>query len=98
MCVTYFGGYCRFVEWMDCCCSGTEMSTQDGGYEDHLLFPVVSAVLPCRDTLLQHPRTTSCDLLSKMSSSVPLDSGYAYLFLYFLVLLYPADSFHRVAC
>nr|XP_011458683.1 PREDICTED: transcription factor ABORTED MICROSPORES-like [Fragaria vesca subsp. vesca] len=65
----------RFVEWMDCCCSGTEMSTQDGGYEDHLLFPVVSAVLPCRDTLLQHPRTTSCDLLSKMSSSVPLDSG-----------------------
>ncbi|PRQ24979.1 putative transcription factor bHLH family [Rosa chinensis] len=64
----------RFVEWMDCCCSGTEI-TQDVGYEDHLLFPVVSAVLPCRDTLLQHPRTRSCDFLSKMSSSVPLDSG-----------------------
>lgn len=87
--------YYRFVEWMDCCCSGTEMSTQDGGYEDHLLFPVVSAVLPCRDTLLQHPRTTSCDLLSKMSSSVPLDSGYVcpLLLVFFLVPLNPADSF-----
>ncbi|KAM5570154.1 hypothetical protein ABKV19_017254, partial [Rosa sericea] len=36
-----------------------------------LLLPVVSAFLPCRNTLLQHPRTRSC-----MSSSVPLDSGY----------------------
>lgn len=69
---------------MDCCCSGTEI-TQNGGYEDQVLFPVC-AVLPCRDTLLQHPRTRSCDLLSKMSSSVPLDFGYVYLFLFIYIL------------
>ncbi|VVA15694.1 PREDICTED: mRNAion factor [Prunus dulcis] len=60
----------RFIEWMDCCCSGTEITQYDAGQD--LLFP---PVLPCRDTMLQHPRTTSCDLLAKMPSSQPLDSG-----------------------
>ncbi|PQQ14438.1 hypothetical protein Pyn_20067 [Prunus yedoensis var. nudiflora] len=43
----------RFIEWMDCCCSGTEITQYDAGQD--LLFP---PVLPCRDTMLQHPRTT----------------------------------------
>ncbi|CAL2279698.1 unnamed protein product [Prunus armeniaca] len=60
----------RFIEWMDCCCSGTEITQYDAGQD--LLFP---PVLPCRDTMLQHPRTTACDLLAKMPSSLPLDSG-----------------------
>ncbi|KAK9287235.1 hypothetical protein L1049_015648 [Liquidambar formosana] len=61
----------RFIEWMDCCCSGAE-NNQNGGEELH--FPV-SPVLPCRDVLSQHTRTKSCDLLSQLPSSMPLDSG-----------------------
>ncbi|XP_050262852.1 transcription factor ABORTED MICROSPORES [Quercus robur] len=61
----------RFIEWMDCCCAGTD-NTQNAGEE--LLFPV-STVLPCRDTMFQHPRTKACDLLAQLPSSMPLDSG-----------------------
>ncbi|KAL6351259.1 hypothetical protein AAG906_035051 [Vitis piasezkii] len=62
----------RFLDWMDCCCAGSENSTQNGGEE--ILFPV-SSVLLCRDAMLQHPRTKSCDLLAQLPSSISLDSG-----------------------
>ncbi|KAJ0092504.1 hypothetical protein Patl1_24807 [Pistacia atlantica] len=62
----------RFIEWMDCCCAGIEMNNINGGEELH--FPV-SPVLPCRDVIIQHPRTESCELLSQLPSSIPLDSG-----------------------
>ncbi|CBI28513.3 unnamed protein product, partial [Vitis vinifera] len=62
----------RFLDWMDCCCAGSENSTQNG--EEEILFPV-SSVLPCRDAMLQHPRTKSCDLLAQLPSSISLDSG-----------------------
>ncbi|KAK2458921.1 basic helix-loop-helix (bHLH) DNA-binding superfamily protein [Trifolium repens] len=58
----------RFLEWLGCCCSGSE-SNQNVG-EEHL-FPVSS----CRDTIFSHPRTKSCDLLSQLSTSIPTDSG-----------------------
>ncbi|KAJ4965762.1 hypothetical protein NE237_017611 [Protea cynaroides] len=63
----------RFIEWMGCCCGGTQ-STQNGGEE--LLFHV-SPVHPCRDIMFQHPRTRACDLLSELPlpSSLPLDPG-----------------------
>ncbi|KAK6946443.1 Myc-type, basic helix-loop-helix (bHLH) domain, partial [Dillenia turbinata] len=61
----------RFLEWMDCCCSGVE-TTQSAGEE--LLF-LVSSVVACRDVMFQHQRTQSCDLLSQLPSSMPLDSG-----------------------
>ncbi|KAF2302083.1 hypothetical protein GH714_032460 [Hevea brasiliensis] len=63
----------RFLEWMDCCCGGNE-NTQNGGEE--LQVPVSSSsVVPCRDVVFQHPRTKSCELLSQLPSSIPLDSG-----------------------
>ena len=62
---------------MDCCCAGSENSTQNG--EEEILFPV-SSVLPCRDAMLQHPRTKSCDLLAQLPSSISLDSGYLLFF------------------
>uniref|UniRef100_A0A6N2L578 BHLH domain-containing protein n=1 Tax=Salix viminalis TaxID=40686 RepID=A0A6N2L578_SALVM len=62
----------RYIELMDCCCAGTE-ATQNGGEE--LQFPV-SAGLPCRDVMFQHPRTKSCELLAQLPSSMPLNSGF----------------------
>ncbi|KAM6541665.1 hypothetical protein CsatB_006112 [Cannabis sativa] len=62
----------RFIEWMRCCCAGTE-NTQNGG-EEELIFPV-SPVLPCRDTICQHPRVNSCELLAQLPTSMPSDSG-----------------------
>ncbi|KAK8488048.1 hypothetical protein V6N13_062595 [Hibiscus sabdariffa] len=60
----------RFIEWVDCCCGGTE-SIESGG---ELQFPVTS-VLPCRDVMFQHPRTRCCELLAQLPSCMPLDSG-----------------------
>lgn len=60
----------RFLEWLGCCCAGTE-SNQNGG-EEHL-FPV-SSVASCRDTTFPHPRTKPCDLLSQLSISIPIDN------------------------
>uniref|UniRef100_A0A2N9FLJ0 BHLH domain-containing protein n=1 Tax=Fagus sylvatica TaxID=28930 RepID=A0A2N9FLJ0_FAGSY len=64
----------RFIEWMDCCCAGTD-NTQNA--EEELLFPV-STVLPCRDSMFQHPRSKFCDLLAQLPSFMPLDSGSIY--------------------
>ncbi|KAM1382699.1 hypothetical protein ACFX2F_035134 [Malus domestica] len=61
----------RFIELIDCCCAGTEITQTDAG--QNLPFP--PPVLACRDTILQHPRTTSCDLLAQIPSSMPLYSG-----------------------
>ncbi|KAJ0099220.1 hypothetical protein Patl1_22217 [Pistacia atlantica] len=62
----------QFIEWIDCCCAGTEMNNINGKEELH--FPV-SSVLPCKDVIIQHPRTKSCELLSQLPSSIPLDFG-----------------------
>ncbi|KAI5315105.1 PREDICTED: mRNAion factor [Prunus dulcis] len=65
----------RFIELMDCCCSGADENTQTNGGQE--LFPVYP-VLPCRDTM-QHSRTNSCDVLAQLPSSLSLDSGiYAH--------------------
>ncbi|KAL5788872.1 hypothetical protein ACOSP7_005821 [Xanthoceras sorbifolium] len=81
----------RFIEWMDCCCAGAAAAADDqnminGGddhHEDQLHFPVVSPVLPCRDAAFHrhhqlHPRTKSCELLSQLSSSMPIEAGNIY--------------------
>ena len=75
----------RFLDRMDCCCAGggQNSTTQHGGEE--LLFPVCS-VLPCRDGMLQHPRTKSCDLLAHLPSSISLDSGYLRTFFALIVV------------
>ncbi|KAK1559324.1 hypothetical protein Q3G72_013288 [Acer saccharum] len=64
----------RLIEWMDCCCAGTDPQNIINGGGDHdqeLQFP------PCRDVAFnhQHPRTKSCQLLSQLASSMPIDSS-----------------------
>ncbi|KAE8665149.1 Phospholipase-like protein family, putative isoform 1 [Hibiscus syriacus] len=61
----------RFIEWVDCCCGGTEII--ESGEE--LQFPVTS-VLTCRDVIFQHPKNRSCELLDQLPSCMPLDSGF----------------------
>ncbi|KAG2401124.1 Transcription factor ABORTED MICROSPORES Basic helix-loop-helix protein [Vigna angularis] len=64
----------RFLEWLGCCCGGTESNKNAG--EEHL-FPV-SSVVSCRDTTYPHPRTKPCDLLSQLSTSIPIDNSGIY--------------------
>ncbi|KAM7475166.1 hypothetical protein LguiB_022409 [Lonicera macranthoides] len=67
----------RYLECMDCCCAGTDHHQaihQSNGTGEELLFPV-SSLLACKDIMFPHPRTKSCDLLSQLPSSIPLDSG-----------------------
>ncbi|KAI3445173.1 hypothetical protein Pfo_001838, partial [Paulownia fortunei] len=61
----------RCIEWMDCCCAGSE-NMENGGEE--LRFQGYSS-LPCRDVMFPHPRITPCDLLDQLPSSMVLDSG-----------------------
>ncbi|KAK7343341.1 hypothetical protein VNO77_12005 [Canavalia gladiata] len=61
----------RFLEWFGCCCGGIE--SNQNGEEEHL-FPV-SSVASCRDTLFPHPRTKPCDLLSQLTTSIPIDNS-----------------------
>lgn len=68
--------FIRFLEWLGCCCAGTENINQNAG-EEHL-FPVSS----CRDTMFPHPRTKTCDLLSQLTTSIPIDSGYVSIISY----------------
>ncbi|XP_049932240.1 transcription factor ABORTED MICROSPORES isoform X2 [Nymphaea colorata] len=64
------------LEWTGCCCRGAE---QEENSEQ--LFPVSpftdqnSNAAPCRDMSLQHMRTKTCDLLSELTISIPLDYG-----------------------
>ncbi|CAG7883321.1 unnamed protein product [Brassica rapa] len=57
----------RFVKWMGCCCGGTQLIEEAGTEE----FSFGS----CRDVMFHHPRTKSCEVLSHLPSSIPLDSG-----------------------
>ncbi|KAK6163095.1 hypothetical protein DH2020_002936 [Rehmannia glutinosa] len=61
----------RCIEWMDCCCAGSE-NIENGGEE--LNFEASSS-LNCRDIMFPHPRIKSCDLLDQLPSSMLLDSG-----------------------
>ncbi|PIN14068.1 hypothetical protein CDL12_13305 [Handroanthus impetiginosus] len=63
----------RCIEWMDCCCAGSE-NVENGG-EELISFEAGSSSLPCRDVIFPHSRITSCDLLDQLPSSMVLDSG-----------------------
>ncbi|CAN6485148.1 unnamed protein product [Victoria cruziana] len=64
------------LEWTGSCCRGAE---QEENSEQ--LLPVSpfteqsSNAAPCRDMTLHHIRTKTCDLLSELPISIPLDSG-----------------------
>ncbi|AEC06553.1 unnamed protein product [Arabidopsis thaliana] len=57
----------RFVKWMGCCCGGTELIAENGTEE--------FSYGGCRDVMFHHPRTKSCEFLSHLPASIPLDSG-----------------------
>ncbi|KAL2324000.1 hypothetical protein Fmac_023058 [Flemingia macrophylla] len=60
----------EFLEWLGCCCGGTE--SNQNAVEEHLFR--VSSVASCRDATFPHPKTKSCDLLSQLSTSIPIDN------------------------
>ncbi|KAK4483571.1 hypothetical protein RD792_010770 [Penstemon davidsonii] len=62
----------RCIEWMDCCCAGTE-NIENGGEE--LNFRDSSSSFPCRDIMFPHPRIKTCELLDQLPTSILLDSG-----------------------
>lgn len=57
----------RFLEWVDCCCGS---QPRNCGEAEGLMFPG-----SCRDLVVEHPKTASCDLLVQLPLSVPLDFG-----------------------
>ncbi|XP_074312918.1 transcription factor ABORTED MICROSPORES-like [Silene latifolia] len=57
----------RFLEFMDCCCCGSEAGNiENETIGEELLFT-------CRDGMFAHPRTTTCEILSQFPSSQHLD-------------------------
>lgn len=81
--------YCRFIEWMGCCCSGgyrfVANVKEERGVEHHL-SPL------CKDGHFQHPISTkACEALAQLPSSMPLYSGYNFLSLSLKIL-----TFHSV--
>ncbi|CAN1300992.1 Transcription factor ABORTED MICROSPORES [Linum perenne] len=63
----------RFLEWMDCCCGGTDHANHNAG--EDLQFSAASPILPCRDGMFQHPTTKSCELLSQLPTTLSLDDS-----------------------
>ncbi|KAF5810260.1 putative transcription factor bHLH family [Helianthus annuus] len=61
----------RVIEWVDCCCSGSNvrhMNGNGGEHDQQLLFQ-------CKDVAFHHPTTDACHLLSLLPPSMPFDSG-----------------------
>ncbi|CAH8374865.1 unnamed protein product [Eruca vesicaria subsp. sativa] len=57
----------RFLQWLGCCCGGTQLIEENGTEE--------FSFGGCRDVMFHHSRTKSCEFLSHLPSSIPLDSG-----------------------
>ncbi|KAJ0581127.1 putative transcription factor MYC/MYB [Helianthus annuus] len=77
----------RVIEWVDCCCSGSNvrhMNGNGGEHDQQLLFQ-------CKDVAFHHPTTDACHLLSLLPPSMPFDSGltffsflqYIYTFIFY---------------
>ena len=68
--------FCRFIEWMGCCCSGgygLGNVKEERGVEHHLNHL-------CKDSHSEHLiRTKACETLAQLPSSMPLYSGYFLL-------------------
>ncbi|KAL8242363.1 hypothetical protein R6Q59_012665 [Mikania micrantha] len=61
----------RVIEWVDCCCSGSNARDRNigKGNDDQQL------VFQCKDVAFHHPTTDACHLLSQLPYSMPFDSG-----------------------
>lgn len=61
------------MKWIGCCCGGTELIAENGTEE--------FSYGGCRDVMFHHPRTKSCEFLSHLPASIPLDSGYDHIYI-----------------
>ncbi|PWA42909.1 basic helix-loop-helix (bHLH) DNA-binding superfamily protein [Artemisia annua] len=61
----------RVIEWIDCCCSGSNAARHGIGNDDQQQ----QLVFQCKDVAFHHPTTDTCNLLSLLPSSMPFDSG-----------------------
>ncbi|KAL9690680.1 hypothetical protein QQ045_011086 [Rhodiola kirilowii] len=61
----------RFLEWLDCCCTGAETRPQE--------FDFAAAAGPqCRDKLVHHSRTKGCDLLAQFPPFMQIEDCRVY--------------------
>ncbi|KAJ4807850.1 basic helix-loop-helix (bHLH) DNA-binding superfamily protein [Rhynchospora pubera] len=67
----------RFLEWVGCCCSGTEalMNNIEALFDVSGSAASTRIEMDCRDLKLHHQRTSSCDTLCQLPLSIPLDSS-----------------------
>ncbi|KAJ4781437.1 basic helix-loop-helix (bHLH) DNA-binding superfamily protein [Rhynchospora pubera] len=67
----------RFLEWVGCCCSGTEalMNNIEALFDVSGSAASTRIEMDCRDLKLHHQRTSSCDVLCQLPLSIPLDSS-----------------------
>ncbi|KAJ4788360.1 basic helix-loop-helix (bHLH) DNA-binding superfamily protein [Rhynchospora pubera] len=67
----------RFLEWVGCCCSGTEalMNNIEALFDVSGSAASTRIEMDCRDLKLHHQRTSSCDALCQLPLSIPLDSS-----------------------
>lgn len=76
----------RVLEGQECCC-GAAADVNKLDKQDELLLPVSTNFL-CRDVSFHHQKSTCCEFLSQLPSSVPLDdSGYQFLQEYLFLLI-----------
>lgn len=69
--------FCRFIEWMGCCCSrgGGNYGNVNVKEEREVQVPL------CRDAHFKHPvRSNACEALALLPSFMPLYSGYITFF------------------
>ncbi|KAK4803695.1 hypothetical protein SAY86_003512 [Trapa natans] len=64
----------RSFTWVGCCCGGADQYAPNGPGED-FHFPASQALPQCKDAMVSHTRSSPCELLSQLPSSMPLDSG-----------------------
>ncbi|KAI3712461.1 hypothetical protein L1987_71018 [Smallanthus sonchifolius] len=74
----------RVIEWVDCCCSGSNARQNENGGEQ-VLFQ-------CKDVAFHHPTTDACHLLSLLPSSMPFDSGLTFFSSFFFQYIHTLNS------
>ncbi|KAK4794169.1 hypothetical protein SAY86_012163 [Trapa natans] len=64
----------RSITWVGCCCGGADQYSLDATGEE-FNFHASQALSQCKDVMVPHTRSSPCELLSHLPSSLPLDSG-----------------------
>ncbi|KAK9071811.1 hypothetical protein SSX86_008240 [Deinandra increscens subsp. villosa] len=67
----------RVIEWVDCCCSGSNARHRNTGNEQQQQQQQ-QLMFRCKDVAVHHPNTDACHLLSLLPSSMPFDSSGVY--------------------